>query len=244
MTAYYVLAEHYDAGRTGYSNELYDALSAFGFARSGAVLDLGCGTGLASLPFAQGGFRVTGIDASEKMIAKARENAPLAHWVVGTAEALPFPDGSFQAVLAAQAFHHFDRAAAMREVVRVLAPRGVAAFWWKHLMHDDPVRQMRESVLREMGFDPPESGLVGGFREFYAADFAEHTLRVLPWHASVQLERYVSYERSRRTLVEAVGGRLNDYIERLERQIRAYVGAGNPSIPLHYTQYLYLGRKA
>src|SRR5215217_8033629 len=67
------------------------------------VLDVGCGTGNATIPAAKVGARVTGLDASPGLIAIARELGADAlvevDWVVGDAQALPFEDDSFDRVI-------------------------------------------------------------------------------------------------------------------------------------------------
>jgi ubiquinone/menaquinone biosynthesis C-methylase UbiE len=67
------------------------------------VLDVGCGTGAIALLFAEMGHQVTGIDLSERMLAKAREKASAqnlpAEFRTGDAEQLPFDDGSFDVVV-------------------------------------------------------------------------------------------------------------------------------------------------
>ena len=61
------------------------------------VLDACCGTGDLALACAQAGGRVTGLDFSEQMLARARRKAPELDWVRGDLLALPFADGSFDA---------------------------------------------------------------------------------------------------------------------------------------------------
>jgi ubiquinone/menaquinone biosynthesis C-methylase UbiE len=67
------------------------------------VLDVGCGTGNATIPAAQLGARVTGLDSSADLLAVARERAADAmvevDWIVGDPTALPFEDGSFDRVI-------------------------------------------------------------------------------------------------------------------------------------------------
>lgn len=236
------LAQAYAAGRIGYSTELYEAIFSFGSASGRAVLDLACGTGLASEPFAAGGFNVTGVDLSPEMIEKARERLPSAEFVIAPAEKLPFPDARFDVALCAQAFHWFDRSRAMRELLRVLKPGGTLAIWWKHLMSDDPVKVIRDDVARELGASNPPCGLSGGFREFYAAGLAPSALRVLPWRVAMPLERFLDYERSRCNLRLALGERSQEYFERLRERLQERFGAANPSLALGYMQYLYLGK--
>jgi ubiquinone/menaquinone biosynthesis C-methylase UbiE len=242
MTTFDSLAEHYDAGRLGYSNDLYNALLGFGLAPRHHVLDVACGTGLASRPLVENGFKVTGVDVSEPMLAKARARFPDASWVAGSAEALPFAPATFDAAISAQAFHHLDRTKAMAELMRVVKPGGLIAIWWKLLMNDDPVAMLRGQVARELSVELPQSGLAGGFKEFYAAPLADHALRVLPWRATIALDDYLRYERSRKLVRDAFGARADEYFARLEERLREQAGAGNPLLPLGYLQFLYVAR--
>src|SRR5918999_6448928 len=67
------------------------------------VLDVGCGTGNATIPAARIGARVTGLERSADLLAIARERAADAmveiDWVVGDPAKLPFADGSFDRVI-------------------------------------------------------------------------------------------------------------------------------------------------
>lgn len=238
------LAADYAANRTGYSNELYDTIARFGLRRNASVLDVGCGTGIASAPFAANGFPVTGVDPSPAMLAQAKQLMPAAILVEGSAEALPFPNERFDLVIGAQAFHWLDRTRALAEAHRVLRPGGTIAIWWKHLMAQDAVGDVRNAAMRALGVEPPAEGLSGGFREFYASEqFIEQTLRVIPWRTSMPLDRYVGYERSRRSVRDALGDRAGEYFGALEQSLHARFGEGNPTLPLSYMQYLYLAKK-
>jgi len=99
-----------------------------------SVLDVGCGTGTLAIAAKRrvgGQGRVHGIDASPEMIARAKEKASKAGFEVlfenGLAEALPFPDGEFDIVLATVMLHHLPRIPRQQcaaEVRRVLRPGG------------------------------------------------------------------------------------------------------------------------
>lgn len=243
MDRWAVLAQEYASHRTGYSNELYDAIASFGLKRGATILDVGCGTGIASRPFHGNGFPVTGLDASEAMLSQAAQTLPNATLVQGEAEALPFPDERFDVVISAQTYHWVDRARALAEAYRVMRPGGVIAVWWKHLMSDDSTNVLRDRVVREMGNEPIESGLKGGFKEFYASQFTQQTLRVLPWRVSMTLPEYMGYERSRANVRNALGSRADEYFRMLESRLRERAGAENPTLTLAYIQYLYMAKK-
>jgi SAM-dependent methyltransferase len=97
--------------------------------RSGdRVLDVACGTGiLARDVLARVGpsGRVTGLDLNEGMLAVARRLRPEMDWRQGDAAKLPFEDSAFDVVASQFSLMFFpDRVAALREMWRVLAPRG------------------------------------------------------------------------------------------------------------------------
>ena len=99
------------------------------------VLDVACGTGILAREVSSrlgSGGRVAGIDRSPGMVAMARQLAPAVEWHEGVAEALPFPDRSFDRVVSQFGLMFFtDRRQALREMLRVLAPGGclTVAVW-------------------------------------------------------------------------------------------------------------------
>lgn len=242
MSGYDTLAQQYDAGRIGYSPDLYRTIVEYGIAPSARILDVACGTGLASRPFAENNYSVTGVDRSEAMLEIARKNVPEAQWVHGDVSALPFEPDAFDLAVSAQAFHTLDRTAALDEMMRVLKPNGVVAIWWKQLVGDDPFNALRERIAREAGVEPPPQGLVSGFKEFYAAELRDHTLRIVPWRIAVGVEQLLAGERSRARLRDALGSKAGAYFETLGAELRATYPGDNPFVSLSYLQYLYLGR--
>jgi SAM-dependent methyltransferase len=91
------------------------------------ALDLGCGTGRLTRVLAQHG-RVVGIDASHAMLTQAQREDRLV-LAQGDAFELPFADASFDAVIALRVVFHFvDVEALLRQVARVVTPRGVFIF--------------------------------------------------------------------------------------------------------------------
>ena len=97
---------------------------------SGAVLEVGCGTGhwlaeVARSASLSGERALAGVEPSVEMIARAAANAPDADLVRARAEALPWRDGSFDRVYCVNALHHFsDRARFFAEARRILKPGG------------------------------------------------------------------------------------------------------------------------
>lgn len=94
------------------------------------VLDLGAGTGKLTAMLAGLGADVVAIEPDPAMLAELRGGLPAVRALRGGAEAIPLPDASVDAVLAANALHWFDMDAAGPEMARVLAPGGVLAGLW------------------------------------------------------------------------------------------------------------------
>jgi len=99
------------------------------------VLDVACGTGVltreAAARVGPDGF-VAGLDRSAGMVAVAAERTPKLEWREGSADALPYPDAHFDAVVSQFGLMFFpDRVRALREMCRVLKRGGrlAVAVW-------------------------------------------------------------------------------------------------------------------
>ncbi len=124
------------------------------------VLDVACGTGIVARMVAQGAngrAQVAGLDLSPAMLevarsVSAREGLEIA-WYEGSASALPFPDGSFDLVLVQQGLQFFpDKAAALGEMYRVLAPGGRAATsTWTEITNNSFFEAFAEVIQKHLG---------------------------------------------------------------------------------------------
>lgn len=103
------------------------------------VLDLAAGTGKLTERLLELGLDVHAVEPLAEMRAAI---AAAAHPVDGTAEAIPLPDASVDAVTVGQAFHWFDPPAALAEMHRVLRPGGTIGLFWNLL--DDSVGWVAE----------------------------------------------------------------------------------------------------
>lgn len=94
------------------------------------VLDLGAGTGKLTATLAEVSGDVTAVEPDQAMLAELRRTLPDVRALSGSAEAIPLPDASVDAVVAGNAMHWFDMAVAGPEIARVLSPGGVLAGLW------------------------------------------------------------------------------------------------------------------
>jgi len=97
-----------------------------------AILDLACGTGDLTKAMALRGWQVTGLDISAEMMEVGKGKCagldPEPAFVLGSAEAIPFADASFDAVTIAFGLRNFDhRSQCLQEIRRVLKPGGTLA---------------------------------------------------------------------------------------------------------------------
>lgn len=95
-----------------------------------AVLDLGAGTGKLTGGLIDAGVTVTAVEPDDAMRAELGRHYPTITALAGTAEAIPLPDASVDAVFAGQAMHWFDLDRALPEIRRVLRTPGVFVPIW------------------------------------------------------------------------------------------------------------------
>jgi arsenite methyltransferase len=120
-----------------------------------AILDLGCGSGLASAPWLKspawtGQARWVGVDITEAVDVAAERlgHLPHTHFVQANALKLPFRDGAFDAILSEGVLHHTKSTrAALLAASRVLAPGGEFHFYVYR--RKGPVREFTDDYIRQ-----------------------------------------------------------------------------------------------
>ncbi|HJQ72125.1 MAG TPA: class I SAM-dependent methyltransferase [Actinomycetota bacterium] len=111
-----------------------------GIGPGSSVVDLAAGTGRLSGRFAQLGVDVTAVEPAANMRAVLEERFPAVRAIVARAESMPFDDGAIDLVVVGNAFHHFEREAAMAEIHRVLRPGGTLALFWAWPLEKEKVK--------------------------------------------------------------------------------------------------------
>ncbi|WP_022929824.1 class I SAM-dependent methyltransferase [Patulibacter americanus] len=128
-------AAAYDTLRPSYPDALVEALLAPPVSEA---LDVGCGTGIASVPLLTRGVRVTGVEPDARMAAVAARHGvatELAHF-----ESWDARGRTFDLVLCAQAWHWLDPDVAARRAADVLRPGGRLGVFWNFGRPSDALR--------------------------------------------------------------------------------------------------------
>jgi SAM-dependent methyltransferase len=151
------VAAAYERGRPPYPPEAVNWLLQGAGHR---VLDLGAGTGKLARQLSSRGLDVTAVEPSPGMREQLAAAVPRARALEGTAESIPLPDGSMDAVLVAQAWHWVDPRRAIPEVARVLVPGGVLGLVWNvHDERDDWNAQLSRILHPGRAWSPANAGV-------------------------------------------------------------------------------------
>jgi ubiquinone/menaquinone biosynthesis C-methylase UbiE len=121
----------YEKGRPEYPPDaIAFLLQRLGVVGGGTVVDLAAGTGKSTRALVAAGVTPIAVEPVAHMRETLASHTAHVEVIDGTAESMPLPDNSVDAVVAAQAFHWFDGPAALREIGRVLKPMGGLGLLW------------------------------------------------------------------------------------------------------------------
>lgn len=196
------VAELYAQRRPRYPDALIDAIiEGAGLAAGARLLEIGCGPGLATQPFAERGFRITAVEPGPEMVRLARER--LRGFDVDVVES-SFESWAgargYALVFAAQAFHWVDPDRRFRLAAERLAPGGFLAIF-ANLPQDPegPIHEAIQAVYARHAaeFEARLPGSGGATRAALheqfpeAPEFGPVTDRSFPWTATYDAEGYV-----------------------------------------------------
>ena len=122
------IAELYHDARPGYPEALFDGIQALaGLEAGGRVLEVGAGTGKATLPLARRGFGVTALEPGPALASVLRRNLeafPDVEVVEATLEEAELEAGSFDVAVAATSWHWVEQPRGYEQLARMLRPGG------------------------------------------------------------------------------------------------------------------------
>ena len=153
----FAAADVYERGRPGYpAAAVARVVERCGLGPGRTVLDLAAGTGKLTRLLVPSGADVIAVEPLPEMRAELARLVPTARTLDGTAERIPLPDGSLDAVTVASAFHWFDADRALREIHRVLAPGGGLALVWNARDERSGLQRALSEIIGPLRGDTPE----------------------------------------------------------------------------------------
>ncbi|MFD5563000.1 class I SAM-dependent methyltransferase [Kitasatospora griseola] len=159
------------------------------------VLDLGAGTGLLTGVLRAAGHEVIAVEPDAQMRAVAAERHPGTQVLSGSAEDIPLPDGSVDAVVVGQAYHWFTPQDALPQIHRVLRKDGVFAPMWNVRDDRTPWVAALSGVIGTEGYGLESAWQYGPVTPWFTEPelvLTEHTVTV-PTNRLIDLVRSRSY---------------------------------------------------
>lgn len=195
----------YEAGRPEYPREavawMLEPVAGASPGTLPRVADVGAGTGKLTRVAVALGVAVTAIDPDAAMLDALRSAVPGVPAHVGTAEHIPLPDASQDAVILGQAWHWVDPAAGSRETARVLRPGGVLGLIWNIRDEQTPWVARLTEIMRA---SRAETTLAGG-GPVVAEPFGPLEQQQWSWVRPMTRQRLLDMARSRSYVITAPG---------------------------------------
>jgi SAM-dependent methyltransferase len=245
------VAQLYARVRPGYPPVLVDDLVAYGRLSAGdRVLEVGAGTGQATVALADRGLRVVALEPGRAMAALARQatsSRPGVEVVEARFEEWA-GEGGFGLVACAQSWHWLDPATRLSRAHRLLVPGGALALWWhRHGLPDPALRESLNAVYRDMApnlhlrGEPPMPDLHDdvGLELTGASGFGDVEIEAYPWQQEYQAPDFLDLLRTHSDHCVLDPGGLDRLVEEMGRAIEA----GGGTVLLHYVTGLYLARR-
>lgn len=150
--SYDAVAQLYDAARPPYPEALFDDIEHYAQLDENArVLEVGCGTGQATIPMARRGYAIDAVELGAQLASIARDKLmayPHAKILCADFETVSLPPETYDLLLSATAFHWIDPAIRFRKARELLKPGGALALFWHRPVLTDLSRPYLEPLQR------------------------------------------------------------------------------------------------
>ena len=205
-TTFNDVAKLYDEARPGYPEQLVeDVIALSEIPPGGSILEIGCGTGQATLPFARRGYSMLCVELSRELAALAAEHCrpyPDVEIQNISFEEWPLRRKAFDLAISAQAFHWIPPEIGYPKAAASLKDTGSIALFWNHSPGPDtPFRRAVNEVFQERAPQlvdhlPGRKSLAALDREWVEAIntsglFGEVVVKHYPWSEEYTTERHI-----------------------------------------------------
>jgi ubiquinone/menaquinone biosynthesis C-methylase UbiE len=227
-------ADEYERARPTYPDAAVDWLLPAGVE---TVLDLGAGTGKLTRALVSRGLDVIAVEPLEDMRAILERELPDVRALAGTAESIPVPDASVDAVTAAQAWHWVDESRALPEVARVLRPGGALCLIWNR--RDERVEWVR-ALSDVMGAS--DADLLRMEDVAIGAPFGTTETFDVSWQRSMDLELLLDMVRSRSYFITATSARREQVLAGVRALAESNPALRGDTFQMPYRTYCFRAR--
>lgn len=203
-------ADLYDQTRPGYPEELIEnILSLSDIPASGRILEIGCGPGNATIPFARRGYHIVAIELGERLAALAAKNClpyPKVEIRNASFEDSAVEERAYDLAISADAFHWIPPEIGYPKIAGALKDSGsVALFWNIPVGPQTEWSRAIDSVYREvaLGVENPDKSITlewvtGVIKHNFAACgcFQEVAVKTYRWSETYSTDRYLNLVRT------------------------------------------------
>lgn len=204
------------------------------------VLDLGAGTGKLTRALVETGAEVLAVEPGDAMRAELERVLPDVRALRGSAESMPMPDGSVDAITVGQAFHWFRFDEALPELHRVLRPGGGVALIWNGRDHDSPLQGEIKDLLQP--FVPSQRAVAPDTSRHLAESPLFHSFEEGTFRFVEELDGDGLVGRI--ASISFVAGATAEKRAELERRLRELVARSGGVVAFPYVTDVYVSRAA
>jgi len=250
-TSFDQVAELYDEARPGYPEQLIeDVVSLSGIPPGGRILEIGCGSGQATLPFARRGYAMLCLELGPNLAALAAGHCrPYPQVEIQTLafEDWPLQRERFDLVISASAFDWIAPETGYPKAAAALRDGGaLALFWHDHVGADPPffqaaraLRQQIPGLAETVKARPPGSRLRAIEGEIQAsALFGPATTRRYPWTTEYMSNSYVNLLQTYSTVRNLAPETRREFLAAIQALVEQHGG----TVRTRYLSYLVLAQ--
>ena len=238
----------YDSVRPSYPEPIIERILSYSqIERNGKIIEVGCGTGKSTIPFAVRGFDMTALDISEKLIAIARQNTssfPNVKYVVTSFEEADLPISYFDLLISATAFHWTDPSVSYAKAYQLLKNNGTIALFWNYQDYDptDFGSKVRELFRLHCPQFPSDFGSTAAFEGYLAAGGLFSSLQKVTHHWTINYRKQ-DYKMLLETFAW-ISSLAEKEQEKFFEELDALLASEDEPLAIPYKTELLLGRKA
>lgn len=204
------VADLYDAARPRYPETLIDAVIDLAcLPADGRILEVGCGPGNATLPFARRGYSLLGIELGARLAELARQHCqpfPNVRILNQSFEDWQLKECAFNLVISAEAFHWIPPEIGFPKAAAALKDGGSLCLWWL-VLTDPEMPVYREIAAHYRTYAPDLDNPNANFTAAWVIDtvtcnfhriggFTDPVVRLFNWEEKLEAERYLQYIRT------------------------------------------------